>query len=83
MIAARAERGCLTCSVSTEAGRQVGVRYVEEWINEEVLQRQLRSDRFASLATLMETATEAPSLEIQLPTGIRGLDYVEEVRGTA
>ena len=46
------------------------------------LRRELRSDRFATLAALMESATEPPVVEIALPGGTRGLDYVEEVRAT-
>jgi hypothetical protein len=38
-------------------GSQVGVRYVEEWADEDLLRRELRSDRFCTLASLMEHAT--------------------------
>jgi quinol monooxygenase YgiN len=82
MIAARARRDCLGCSLATDAARTVGVRYAEEWADEMSLRRELRSDRFATLAALMESATEPPVVEIALPGGTRGLDYVEEVRAT-
>ena len=83
MVEARATIGCLGCSVSTDAGRQVGVRYVEEWADEELLQRQLQPDRFAVLAALMERASSPPFVEFSLPGGMRGLDYVEDVRASA
>jgi quinol monooxygenase YgiN len=83
MVAARTSAGCLRCSVSTEAGREVGLQYVEEWANEDLLRCAVRSDRFATLATLMEYATTQPLVEFALPDGIRGLDYVTEVRATA
>jgi quinol monooxygenase YgiN len=82
MIRARARRDCLGCSLATEAGPHVRVRYAEEWADEASLRRELRSDRFSTLAVLMESATEPPTVEIMLPGGTRGLDYVEEVRAT-
>ena len=80
MTSARSSPGCTGCSVATDAGRQVVVQYVEEWCAEDLLRRELRSDRFATLATLMERATCLPLVEFILPEGARGLDYVEEVR---
>jgi quinol monooxygenase YgiN len=81
MAAARAQFGCIGCSVTTHVGRHVGVEYTEEWSSEADLRRELQSDRFTSLAALMESATESPFVEFTLPGGARGLEYVEEVRG--
>jgi quinol monooxygenase YgiN len=81
MAAARAQFGCIGCSVTTHVGRHVGVEYIEEWSSEADLIRELKSDRFTSLAALMESATEPPFVEFSLPHATRGLDYVEEVRG--
>jgi quinol monooxygenase YgiN len=80
MLAARANRGCLGCCLSTDVGTQVDVRYTEEWTDETVLRRELRSDRFARLASLLESSTRPPVVEFVLPDGTRGLDYAEEVR---
>ena len=44
------------------------------------LRRQLRSDRFAVLAELIERATERPVIEFTLPSGLRGIEYAEEAR---
>ncbi len=74
------ERGCETCSVSTEMAAQPRIEYVEEWTSEVELQRHIRSDQFASLAELMEHAIERPAVTFHLPGGTRGLDYAEEVR---
>ena len=81
MVAIRAEPNCLGCQLSTEMGEQAGICYMEEWRNEEALQRQLRSLSFSRLAELLERATEQPRVEFTLPSGVRGLDYAEEVRG--
>jgi quinol monooxygenase YgiN len=80
MVAARAEPGCVSCQLSTELGEKAGLCYVEEWKEEKDLKVQLRSSRFASLAELVERATERPRIEFVLPGGVRGLDYAEEVR---
>jgi quinol monooxygenase YgiN len=80
MVAARGRAGCVRCSVSTNAGRHVRVRYEEEWADVELLQRELRSDRFSTLAALMERGTTEPIVDFVLPGGHKGLEYVEEVR---
>jgi quinol monooxygenase YgiN len=82
MIRTRAEPGCTGCSVSTEMGALVAIHYVENWQTESDLQRQIRSDRFATLAELMEQATEHPFVEFALPGKTRGIDYAEDVRRT-
>ena len=81
MVAARSEPGYVTCHLSTVMGERAGLRYVEEWNEEAQLKRQLRSARFARLAELIERGIDRPVVEFTLPCGIRGLDYVEEVRG--
>ena len=80
MVAARAERGCLACSLSTELGDRAALHYVADWETEEDLQRQLRSDWFISFAALIERATSPPDVEFSVAGSMRGLDYVEEVR---
>ena len=68
------------CQRTTDLGERAGLSYTEEWIHEDELKRQLRSDRFSRLAELMERATERPKIEFALPSGMRGLDYAEAVR---
>ena len=80
MVATRAEPGCVSCQLSTEVGRQVELRYVEEWKREEDLKRQLRSERFSRLAELIERATERPRIEFSVGSTVRGLEYAEEIR---
>ena len=80
MLQTRAAPGCAGCSVSTEMGALVVIRYVESWKNETDLRRQVRSHRFSALAELIEHATENPDVVFTLPGGSRGLDYAEEVR---
>ena len=82
IAAPRAEPGCIGCSLSTEMGVEVVVHYVEEWRIEDNLKHQLRSDRFCTLAELMEHGSGQPIVEFVLPGGKCGLDYAEEVRGS-
>jgi quinol monooxygenase YgiN len=81
MASTRAEPGCVTCSVSADVGDKGVIRYSEEWQSEAALQQQFHTERFRSLVALVETATEPPLVEFQLPSGSRGLEYVEDVRG--
>ena len=81
MVAAREQPGCVTCRLSTDVGPQVRLEYVEEWKAEEDLKRQVRSNRFAHIAELIERGLEEPQVEFSVPGGVRGLDYAEEVRG--
>jgi len=76
----RTVHGCVGCSVTTDLTNQSAVRYIEDWRTEDDLQTRLRPNTFAPLATLIEDATEAPRVEFSLPSGTRGLDYVEEVQ---
>jgi quinol monooxygenase YgiN len=80
MVAARSQHGWLVCHLMTEVGPRVEFEYVEEWNEEEDLILQVRSQRFARFAELMERATELPQVEFTVPGGTRGLDYAEEVR---
>jgi quinol monooxygenase YgiN len=81
MTTTRAQPGCVSCSLSSQLGTKAGFTYVEEWKTEQDLKSQLRSERFAKLAHLMEGATERPTVEFTLPGGTRGMDYAEEVHG--
>ena len=68
--------------MTTDIGNRGTVRYTEEWLTEDDLRRRLRSDTFEHLVTLMEDATQPPRIEFTLAHETRGLDFVEEVRGS-
>lgn len=80
MLATRREVGCLGCRVSTLASDRILVCYAEDWETEEALRRQVRSDRFRMLATLVESATEPPRIAFVLPDGTHGMEYALKVR---
>jgi hypothetical protein len=76
-LGTRLEPGCRGCSMWNERD---AVNYMEEWATEADMRRRVRSDRFTSLLTLMESA-ESPRVQFDFVASTRGLDYVAEVRG--
>lgn len=74
------EPGSAGSSLTIEMGRRVAIDYVEDWKTEEDLNRELRSNRFAVLAELMEQTSDHPTVEFRLAGLSRGLDYAEKVR---
>jgi quinol monooxygenase YgiN len=83
MLSTRRQHGCLGCSLATDVGERVTLHYQEIWATEEDLGRQVQSERFTTLAQLIEAATEPPRIEFALPGGNRGIDYVFELRQTS
>ncbi len=83
MVPTERERGCLRCrlALSSQSSDPARISYTEDWSSEGDLREQVRSERFSRLLGLMESASEAPTLEFELAGGTRGLDYVKEVRG--
>lgn len=82
MPSIRGEAGSLGCSLSIDVREKAVIHYIEEWRSEDDLTRNLRSDKFAALAELMERASEYPSIEFVLPGSTRGVEYVEQIRGS-
>lgn len=72
----RHEPGCLDCVVSSTAE---AIRYVEEWASEAEMRQRVRSDKFTTLLSVIESAEE-PQVRFEFIGGTRGLDYVEEIR---
>ena len=80
MVSTRAEPACLSCRLCTDAGPETVISYVEEWRSEEDLKRQLKSERFAVLAELMEHSSQQPSIEFIVGDTSRGSEYAQDVR---
>ena len=77
-VGTRLEPGCV--GVSVWADPDWALHYFEEWETEADLRRRIRSDRFTSLLSIVESARD-PQIQFDFVTTTRGLDYVEEVRG--
>jgi quinol monooxygenase YgiN len=80
MLPARAERGFISSRIYQEVDSPESLCYVEEWASLEPVDQQVRSRRFASLLALMETAPQAPALEVREISETRGLDYISTIR---
>jgi len=78
MVRTRLEPGCIGCSTWTDP--DLYIHYIEEWASEADVRQRVRSDRFVWLLTLLETASEPPTVHFDFVTTTRGLDYVAELR---
>src|SRR5512136_1405225 len=80
MLPAQLDRDCSRAQLYVEAGKASAFCYVEEWLTEAHLVREIRSPRFSRLLEVMESAGTAPSLEFRFVQETRGLEFVEAVR---
>ena len=79
-IAAQTERGYLAGRIYQDVSNPDVLCLEEDWSSEQALKSHIRSSSFTDLLMLMETAPEAPVLEVRSVAGIHGLEYVEAVR---
>lgn len=80
MFQSKLERGCVDCRLHAETGDPQSLLYVEQWATQRDFESQLLSRRFATLLAIMESAPQAPELEVRTVSEQRGLDYVRSVR---
>jgi|GEM_PF-7080593 len=80
MVAARGERGYLASRIYQDVSNPEALCLEQDWSNEQELKSHIRSSCFTDLLMLMETAPEAPVLEVRSVSEIHGLEYVEAVR---
>src|SRR5271170_1699047 len=79
-IAAQVERGYISSRIYQEVGNPEALCLEQEWNSEPELKSHIRSSCFTDLLMLMETAVEAPLLEVHSISEIGGLEFVEAVR---
>ena len=79
VMSTRLEQGCLGCSAWTDPDGTV--RCVEEWATEHDMQRRVKSERFTSLLSVIESAKDA-QVQFDFVTRTRGIEYVAQVRET-
>jgi quinol monooxygenase YgiN len=78
IAATRLEPGCMGCSTWVES--DATVHYIEEWETEADMRRRVRSPRFTSLLSVIESADRQPHVQFDFITTTRTIDYVAEVR---
>jgi quinol monooxygenase YgiN len=79
-VAAQVERGFVSSRIYQEVGNPQVLCLEHDWNSEPELKSHIRSSCFTDLLMLMETALEAPVLEVHSVSETRGLEYFEEVR---
>ena len=80
MFQARLERGYVDCRLYAETGNPQSLLYVEQWATQQDFEAELLSRRFGTLLAIMETAPQAPELEVRTVSRQQGLEYVRSVR---
>jgi quinol monooxygenase YgiN len=80
MLPIQLDRGCGGCYLCADVGEPNSLLYVEEWATQRDLEREMRSDRFTRLLSVMESSPKPPVLEFQFVSQTRGLEYIAEVR---
>jgi quinol monooxygenase YgiN len=78
--AAQVERGFIASRIYQEVDNPDALCLEEDWSSEPELKSHIRSRCFTDLLMLMETASEAPILEVRFLSKIIGLEYIEAVR---
>jgi hypothetical protein len=78
MIGTRLEDGCLGCTAWCEA--DYSVHYCEEWATKADMERRVRTDRFTSLLSMIESSKERPFVRFDFVSETRGIDYIAEIR---
>ena len=81
MLPLQAAPGFIACRLFKEVDEADTICYVEEWRTAYDLNRQIRTSHYTRLMSLMEGAAEPPVLRMNWITDVKGLEYVELVRG--
>ena len=74
------EHGFRSSRIYQEVGNPGALCLEQDWNSEPELKSHIRSSCFTDLVMLMETALEAPMLQIHSVSETHGLEYVEGVR---
>jgi hypothetical protein len=80
MVLPQPDRHSLGCWLYVDALDPNSLCYMEAWAHPKDLEREILSERFTRLLSVMESAAQRPVLEFQFCDQTRGLDLVEEVR---
>ena len=70
----------MDCRLYVETENPHSLLYVEQWATEQDFESELLSRRFGTLLAIMESAPQAPELEVRTVSEQRGLEYVRSIR---
>ena len=77
----RLNRECLAVRIFRDLDAPDAMCCVEDWSNEAAAARRVDSASFSQLLGLMEASPSPPGLEFRFVSAVRGLEFVEAVRG--
>jgi quinol monooxygenase YgiN len=83
MLPIQLDRGCGGCRLYADIDNPNALLYTEEWATQKDLEREIRSDRFTRLLSVMESSPTSPVLEFLIIPRTRGLEYIAEVRDSS
>lgn len=77
----RKEKRCLSTGLYTDTEKETRFCLVQEWENQEDLDRYLRSDRFAALLGAKGLLCEPPEVKFKVVSYTTGMEAVSTARG--
>ena len=77
----RKEKGCLSAGLYTDTEKETRFCLVQEWENQENLDRYLRSDRFAALLGTKGLLCEPLEVKFKVVSHTTGIEAVSTARG--
>jgi quinol monooxygenase YgiN len=78
----QSQASCQAAHASSDVDDQNVFWYCEEWAGIDDFERHLRSESFARLLSVIETAASAPAIECRVVSETRGLDYMAAVQAS-
>ena len=76
----RVESGCISCRVYQNTHEDRALLFEEIWMNEEDLNRHIRSDGYRNVLLVMEMAVEKPEIRFETVSNVTGMETIEQAR---
>ena len=74
------EPGCISCRLYRGVEDALAIMLEELWMNEEDVQRHLRSDKYRKVLLVVEMAAEPPEIRFDTIAHSTGLESIEQAR---
>lgn len=75
----RGQPGCLSCHLLEDVHEPGDLTFTARWSSVRDLERYVRSPGSRRLLAAIDLAARRPQVEVETTTGVRGLDYFEEL----
>jgi quinol monooxygenase YgiN len=74
------EPGCISCRLYRGVEDALAIMLEELWMNEEDVQRHLRSDKYRKVLLVVELAAESPEIRFDTIEHSAGVERIEQAR---